>query len=94
MDLNQIILMLTPIIVWAVTQIVKAVKPKISGWVLTGILVPVLSVAITIVTQFVGVPTDFLKQVLIGLLAVFLQELFKQFSQGNDKSQTAARNSN
>lgn len=94
MDLNQIILMLTPIVVWVVTQLVKFLKPKISGWVLTGIVVPLLSIAITVVTQFVGVPTDFLKQVLIGLLAVFLQELFKQFSQGNDKSQTAARNNN
>lgn len=92
MDLTQIILWLTPIIVWIATQIVKAVKPKLSGWVLTGIVVPALSIAVTIAAQFVGVGSTFLVQVLIGLLAVFLQELFKQFSQGNDKSVTASRN--
>ncbi|MBK8609088.1 MAG: hypothetical protein IPL84_03875 [Chitinophagaceae bacterium] len=92
MDLNQIILMLTPVIVWAATQLVKLVKPKISGWVLTGLVVPLLSIAITIIAQYVGVGGDFIVQVVVGLLAVFLQELFKQFNQGNDQSKTAIRN--
>ena len=54
MDIQEIILMLTPIVVWGVTQLVKFVKPKLSGWVLTGIVVPALSVLITIVSQFAG----------------------------------------
>lgn len=75
MDWTQILLWLTPFVVWIVTELVKLVKPLISGWVLITIVVPLISIILTALGTLVIPNEKPIFQFVIGLLAVFLSQL-------------------
>jgi hypothetical protein len=75
----ELVSLLSPLVVFAATELVKKVSPKISGWILVMLIVPLLSVAVAWVTEILLVPgLSFWAQFGYGLLAVFVNELFKQ----------------
>ena len=83
MNIEDVILYLTPFIVFGVGQLVKWVKPKITGtWLLillgssSGVLAFLTSLADT-----PGVPWYF--KLGYGLLAVFGHQFYKQIKSGN-----------
>lgn len=82
---NDVVLALTPLIVYLVTWLVRSVFTKLPGWVIITIIVPVVSVLTSWVTHLIVIDVyyGFFMQVLLGLLAVFLNELIKQLKQGN-----------
>lgn len=68
----------TIIIVWFVTNVIKPyITGKWSGAIIVGIVVPVLSFIVVVVTGWVTGEANWL-QLGIGLLAVFVNELLKQ----------------
>ncbi|GJQ43999.1 MAG: hypothetical protein JETCAE03_34970 [Ignavibacteriaceae bacterium] len=77
---SEVIALLAPIVVFAATQFVKWVLPKLDGWIIVTIIVPLLSVIAAWLAQLI-VPVAFWPQVLLGLLAVFVAELIKQLGQ-------------
>jgi len=79
----EIILLLAPIVVYAVTFVVKWAIPKIPGWAIVSVVVPVLSAIAAWVATMVNPEASFILQVFLGLLAVFVSELIKQFQQIN-----------
>ena len=79
MDITQIILLLTPVMVWVATQLVKYILSAVPGWVVVGLIVPALSIIITLVLNYaIALTGNFWVQVGIGLLAVFINEVYKQ----------------
>jgi len=82
---TELIAVLTPVVVFGAVQLLKLVLPKIPGWALLAIVVPVLSAVVAWISQIiVGGVIGFWAQVGLGLLAVFVNELLKQIRQGND----------
>jgi len=77
----EIILLLAPIVVYAVTFVVRWALPKIPGWAIVSVVVPVLSAIVAWVATMINPEASFLLQVILGLLAVFVNELIKQFQQ-------------
>lgn len=78
MEVSQIVVLLTPVVVWLVTQLAKFLF-NVSGKWIPIIIVPVLSIAITLLAGFIpSVDTNFWVQVGFGLLAVFMNELIVQ----------------
>lgn len=83
---QEILGYLAPLIVIGVTQLIRKVSPQLSGWVITFVIVPIASAVLAwLATMIIG-EMSWLQQFLLGLLSVFLVELKKQLSQGNDKS--------
>ena len=78
-DITQIIVVLTPGIVWLSTWITKNLLPKIPNWTILILLVPLFSTGLSLVTEQLGNP-DILwwEQLIYGLLAVFIDQLKKQ----------------
>ena len=83
MTVEQIVLILTPLVVFGVTEFLKFILPKLSGWIIVSILVPLVSLAAAWVTSLTGVGGDFWAQTGVGLLAVFVNELIRQLRQIN-----------
>jgi len=82
---TELIAVLTPVVVYAAVQLFKLVLPKIPGWALLSIVVPALSALIAWITQLLTAGgLGFWLQLVLGLLAVFVNELIKQIQQGND----------
>lgn len=80
MGIEQIILYLTPFIVYGAGLVVKLVKPHIPGWAMMG-FVGALSAAVVWITNLTLNPDlSVLLQFTFGLLSVFIHQLFKQFS--------------
>jgi len=77
----EIILLLAPIVVYAVTFVVKWALPKIPGWAIVSVVVPVLSAIAAWVATMVNPELSFWLQVGLGLISVFVNELIKQFQQ-------------
>ena len=77
----EIILLLAPIVVYAVTFVVKWALPKIPGWAIVSVVVPVLSAIAAWVATMVNTELSFWLQVGLGLISVFVNELIKQFQQ-------------
>jgi hypothetical protein len=81
MEVTQIVVLLTPVIVWVVTAVVKLVSDKISGAWIVAIVVPVVSILVALVSGVVFPEgSNFWLQVGVGLVAVFLNELKNQLS--------------
>ena len=80
MDWTQILLWLTPFIVWAATALVKFIKPLLPGWVLVSVVVPLISMILTALGTLVIPNEKPWLQFAIGLLAVFLSQLKIQLS--------------
>ena len=80
MDITQIVFLLTPLLVWLATKLVRYVLSSLPGWVVVLIVVPILSIVITsLASIFSSFGDSFWVQVVYGLLAVFVNELVKQF---------------
>jgi hypothetical protein len=74
--------LLTPLVVYGVTELVKWAIPKIPGWLIVSFLVPLFSIAVTWISGLLSSPEmNFWIQVAYGLLAVFIREILHQFSQ-------------
>lgn len=78
---------LTPFIVLSVTALFRWLGPKIPGWA-TMIIVTAVSAAVAWATNAYADSGDmsFIMQTLYGLLAVFLNQLYRQLNGGNAKS--------
>lgn len=81
MSTEQIILYLTPAIVYLATELVKWLLPRLQGWLIVSIIVPVLSLLAAYLTSFIIQGDNIWLQAFIGLLAVFVNELIKQLKQ-------------
>ena len=79
MNASDIVLILAPLVVWGATELVKYILPKVSGWVIVTVIVPLLSLAAAYLAPLLGA-TDFWLQFGVGLLAVFVNELKKQLT--------------
>lgn len=79
MNASDIVLILAPLVVWGATELVKYILPKVSGWVIVTVIVPLLSLAAAYIAPLLGA-TDFWLQFGVGLLAVFVNELKKQLT--------------
>jgi len=80
---TELIALLAPVVVFGVTYLVKWAIPKLPGWTVVSIVVPLLSVIVAWVAQLLVPGLSFLLQVVLGLLAVFINELIRQLQQGN-----------
>lgn len=90
---SQLVDILTPLITLGITQLVIRFKPKLSGWVIVLVVVPVTGLIIGLVQQFLELSTlPILVTMLLSFVSIALKEIIKQLSQGNDQSKTASRN--
>ena len=82
-DMVQAIIgILSPLVVWGVTQIIKAILPSIQGWGIVAVVVPVVGLLVTLVTNLVtNAGPHWYFQLALSLLAVFVQEFYKQIKQ-------------
>ena len=78
MDTQQIILLLTPVIVWIVTWMVKNLFSKLPGWAVVGIVVPIISLILALITNAISIGDNFWLQLAVGVIAVFIHEIKKQ----------------
>lgn len=78
---TEVISLLAPLVVFGATQLVKWILPKLDGWIIVSIIVPLLSVIAAWVAQLINPALAFWSQVGLGLLAVFVAELIKQLGQ-------------
>ena len=76
---TDLIVILTPLVVWGATELLKYALPKISGWIIVTLVVPALSLIAAYIAPLLGA-TDFWLQFGVGLLAVFVNELKKQLT--------------
>jgi hypothetical protein len=81
MTVELILAILTPLIVFGVTQLVKLLMPKLTGAGIVGFVVPLLSLIQSWVATAIKPDMSYWMLVLLGLLAVFVNELYKQFKQ-------------
>lgn len=71
---------LTPFIVLAATWLIKVAKPVIPGWA-TMLIVTAISAAVTWASTLLENPDlSWLQQFAYGLLAVFINQSYKQFT--------------
>ncbi len=76
---SEIITLLTPLVVFGVTELVKFMLPKVQGWMILLLIVPLLSLLLAWLSDLLIAPDlGFWPQFIYGLLAVFVKELFKQ----------------
>jgi len=81
MEITEIIVTLTPIVVFLAAQLIKLVKGAIPGYVITVFIVPLLSLGYTALSQLVVSPEiSIWLQLGYGLAAVFVYELYKDFT--------------
>ena len=78
MEIQQIILLVTPVIVWVVTWMVKNLFSKLPGWAVVGIVVPLISLALALITNAIAIGENFWLQLAVGVIAVFINEVKKQ----------------
>jgi len=81
----EIINLLAPLVVWAAVQAFKWALPKVPGWAILSVVVPVLSALAAWIATLIAPESSFVLQVVLGLLSVFVAELVRQFGQGNNK---------
>jgi hypothetical protein len=82
MDVHTIITLAMPIIVFLVTMAVTKIQGNVSGIVIVGIIVPLLSIGGAYLSGLLGGTLAFGWQVLVNFLAVFVNEFIKQIQQG------------
>lgn len=86
MSANELVTILTPLVVYGVVELVKYLAPKIPGWLIVSFAVPLLSAAVTFVSQWLMGATGFWAQFGFGFLAVFVNELIRQLKQIGSQS--------
>ena len=80
MGLEQILTYLTPFLVFGATWIATKIQPLIPGWLILTV-VTILSAILTWVTQIIGNPDQsIIIQFLLGMIAVVISQIIKQFS--------------
>jgi len=77
----EIITLFAPLVIFAATELVKWLLPKLPGWAVVSLIVPVLSLIAAWIAQSIVPGLAFWPQVIFGLLAVFINELIKQLKQ-------------
>ena len=78
MEAAELIAYLTPVIVFLVAQIVKLIKQHIAGTIIVFVIVPVLSLGYTFLSQAISPDLPFLLQFLYGFAAIAIFELMKK----------------
>ncbi len=81
MTAEQLIQILTPLVVFGVVELVKWVMPKVPGWVVVAVVVPFLSAGVALITDMLTGASGFWAQFAWGFLAVFVNELLRQLKQ-------------
>lgn len=81
----------TPFIVKWATDLVIWIFPKLTGWGVVLLVVPVLGAVVTLVTNALTTagPAWYL-QLLLGVLSVFINEVYKQIKQGGTPTAAGA----
>jgi len=79
---TSLLTLLTPVLVYLVTALVNWLKPNLSGWLIVGVIVPVLSLAGAWIAGLLGSTTGFGWQLLLNFLAISINEVLKQLKQG------------
>lgn len=74
----DLVVILTPIIVFGVGELVKLISPLIPGWAMVVVVVPALSGAVTWASTLLTDQGSWLVQFGFGLLSVFIHQLSKQ----------------
>jgi hypothetical protein len=84
---SEVVVLFTPLIVLATTELVKFIVPKVNGLVIVMLIVPALSIGVTLISDLViDTSLSFWVQAGTGLLAVFFNQLYKQFKElGNQE---------
>ncbi len=78
----DIVSLFTPLVVMLVTELLKWAIPKLQGWIVVTFIVPLFSILVTWVTTLIANPEmTFWIQVVYGLLAVVINELYRQLKQ-------------
>jgi hypothetical protein len=79
---NELIVALSPVVVYIAVQVVKMVAGRLPGAVIVAIIVPLLSLLVAFVTDLIVSPDiSFWAQAGYGLLAVFVNEIIRQLQQ-------------
>jgi hypothetical protein len=81
MDVNTIVMMLMPLLIWVVTWIVKKIKPTLSGVTIVAVIIPLLSFAGALIPTLIGTTTPFWLQLVLNFLAIAFNEIKKQIGQ-------------
>ena len=83
---SELVAILTPLVVYGVTWLIRKFVPNVAGWFIVMFIVPLLSLGITWVTGLLGNPElTFWGQFAYGLLAVFVNELYIQLKPADKK---------
>jgi hypothetical protein len=78
----EVIVLFTPLAVMLATELVKKMVPLVAGWVIVLLIVPLLSVTVTMLSNLIIDPgLNFWAQVGFGLLAVFVNQAYKQLKE-------------
>lgn len=80
MSQEQIIMAITPFLVFAVTELVKFLAPKLPGWAIVSVIVPLISAVLSWVGTLISPEATWLVNLFVGLLSTFLFELKKQLA--------------
>lgn len=75
--LTDILLALTPFVVWASTAVAKVLFNAIPKFLIPILIVPALSVLVTVISGWIDPGTGSLVQIALGLLAVFVDNILK-----------------
>lgn len=80
--LSQLILWLTPLIVFGATWVVKQLGPKLSGAAIVGLAVPILTAILAAISYFLNLnANNVVLQIALGLVSVFVNEFIRQIKQ-------------
>ena len=83
MNMEQLILYLTPFIVYGATEVIKLVKPKIKGVVLLMLLGGSSGIIALVTSLSLNPEYGWTGQFALGLVTVFINQFFKQLKSGN-----------
>ena len=77
----EIINIIAPLVVFGATAVVKWGMPKLPGWTIVSVVVPALSLIVAWVVTMINPELSFVLHVILGLLAVFINEIIRQLGQ-------------
>jgi hypothetical protein len=79
---SEIIVLFTPLTVMLATGLIKKMVPLVAGWVVVLLIVPLMSITITYLSNLILNPgLNFWAQAALGLLAVFVNQAYKQLKE-------------
>jgi len=82
-QINTLITVLTPVIVYLVTKAVTAIGPSLSSLTITTVVVPVLSVLVTFIAPLVGGTNPWYVTLILGLVSTFVHEFISNLQNKN-----------